>query len=218
LRGYGTVDLRGTFTHNGTVIADGYGQDRDLNITSYSALENSTDNTTDKGWYATNHGRLNLKPFAVSGGNTYYWGEQGDLDLVNAVRLTFPGSAAGTLTGRLYAADHTAVPDLGTYYRPLALWEFSGPSFSSVDLSFRFDDAQVDSFYGYAGPGAPLLVMRYAAGAWEWLPASIDWAAHTVTVSGVTGFSFFTVAALPEPGTLALLALGGVALARRRRR
>lgn len=218
LRGYGDYNLREAFNLNGRVIADGYGQDRDLNITSYNGLQNSTDNTSDKGWYATNHGRLNLKPFTVSGGNTYYWGEQGDLDLVNAVRLTFPGTASGTLTGRLYAPDHSAVPTLDSYYRPLAVYEFSGPTFSSVDLTFRLDDALLASYYGYAGPAAPLLAMRYSGGSWQWLPATLDWATKTMTVSGVTGFSFFTVTALPEPGALALLVLLLPVLGHRRRR
>lgn len=216
LRGYGTVDLHGIFTHNGKLIADGNGGDNILSILSYSALANSTDNTSDKGWYATNHGRLDLKPFAVSGTNTYYWGEQGNLDLVNAVRLAFTG-ASGTLTGRLYASDYSTVPSLGTYYRPLGVWEFSGPTFTSADLTFRLDDAQLATYYGYAGPAAPMQLLRYTGGAWQLVPGSLDWSTKTFTATGITGFSTFSLVALPEPGALTLAA-AGLALALRRRR
>ncbi len=216
IRGYGNWNLRNVVTMNGKVVADGGGTDRVLAMTSYSGLANSVDNTSDKGWYATNHGRLDLKPFAVSGTATYYWGEQGNLDLVNAVRLAFTG-ASGTLTGRLYASDYSTVPSLGTYYRPLGVWEFSGPTFTSADLTFRLDDAQLATYYGYAGPAAPLQLLRYTGGAWQLVPDSLDWSTKTFTATGITGFSTFSLVALPEPGALTLAAMG-LALALRRRR
>lgn len=40
LNGWGMIDLKGVFTNNGVVRANGYGTDRTLNISAYSSLSN----------------------------------------------------------------------------------------------------------------------------------------------------------------------------------
>ena len=42
--GWGNVDLGGMLEQNGEIIADGYGQSRDLNLSSFSQIDNTIDN------------------------------------------------------------------------------------------------------------------------------------------------------------------------------
>jgi len=125
-RGWGDVYLRRAFTNNGRVVADGYGTDRMLdmshfepcNITGVGRLPpvmNMIENASDNGWFAQNHGELQLP--AASPVNdalvTCNWGEsplQGSaydgtykesvdgIDLVNSVQLTFDSVSAGAAT------------------------------------------------------------------------------------------------------------------------
>src|SRR5258706_8564891 len=96
LRGWGTVGFTGRVTNNGRIIADGYSQDRSLDLSSFATVTNDFINRNGaKGWYAVNHGRLDLPAIAVSAGtNTYTWGGSNDDErptLVNSARLTFTG-------------------------------------------------------------------------------------------------------------------------------
>lgn len=227
-RGWGDVGLTGTLNNSGRVIADGAGSDHTLDMSHFTAVANSFDNVaangaTNTGWFAVNHGRLALPGVAVAAGNTTVnWGEapaDATLDLVNSARLAFTGAAAGTLTGRLYAPDHSTLAGFGSYYRPIGIWEFSGPTFTSVDLQFRLDDALLRSYYGFAGPGAPLQFWHGDGTTWQLLTATIDWSTSIASLTGVSSFSSFAIVALPEPGVAALLLLAAAgALATRRGR
>ena len=52
--GWGNVDLHGALQQNGKVIADGYGQSRDLDLSSFAAVYNKIDNTPggDNGFFS----------------------------------------------------------------------------------------------------------------------------------------------------------------------
>lgn len=96
VRGWGTVGLTQTLTNNGRIIADGYGQDRTLDMSSFSKtapdptqanmylppVTNMIPNKADygppvNGWFAQNGGILELPAVSSSdmGNATCRWGE-----------------------------------------------------------------------------------------------------------------------------------------------
>ena len=89
-RGWGTVQLGRTLTNNGRIIADGYGTDRTLDLSSFAqcvldnyptvrqpAVLNLIENTSDNGWFAQNHGELRLPQVSpiTHDNNVCDWGE-----------------------------------------------------------------------------------------------------------------------------------------------
>ncbi len=83
----------------------------------------------------------------------------------------------------------------------------------TMELTFCYDPAMLPA--GLEGEG--LVVLHHTVDGWETL-VPIDRAdvAHTLTVQ-TDSLSPFLLAQIPEPGTLSLLAAGGLALIRRRR-
>ena len=228
IQGWGTWGMTGYTYMDGIVRANGYGTDRTLDFSSFAGSGNSSirnnmnNNLGDAhGWYAVNHGKLLLPALAVSSGNTTLnWGEdQSDstLDLINSMRLAFNTATAGSLSVSLLASDRTDVP--GGLVNPVGVWDLAGSgglSFSSVDLTFRYDDI-------LAGANeSNLKLFHYVGGTWVTVPGSLDTANNWLTATGVSSFSEFAIAtgfqeiAVPEPSTILLLALGGALLRRRR--
>jgi hypothetical protein len=85
LRGWGAPSLTGVLLNNGRVIADGYGQDRDLDLRNFSLVASSAglvnvpllqSDGTQAGWYAQDHGRLLLPTYteATQTGWAVLWG------------------------------------------------------------------------------------------------------------------------------------------------
>jgi len=237
-QGYGTVGIGAgqPLKNSGRIIADGGGVARTLDFSSYTGtLSNPTDNASNKGWFAVNQGKLLLPSMAVAAGaSTKYWGEDtaaegagGVPDLVNSVKLDFHGVNAGTLTGSLLATDRadayrTAVvnsPTTPGMYAMLACWDLGLTNFTAgnVDLTLRYDNA-VD--LGGRDPN-DLKILHYnnSSGQWDILNTTISLANFTAYTTGVTSFSPFALAMLPEPaaGLLLALASGLVALRRGRR-
>ena len=77
VRGYGSVRLTGPIVQNGQVIADGYGSDRTLDLSTLGTADASVDAVTHTvpntaagtaGWFAVDGGKLTLPALSVAGG------------------------------------------------------------------------------------------------------------------------------------------------------
>jgi len=167
LRGWGTIALTGNLQNSGRVEADGYGTDRDLDLSTFSGTTGLSDNTTDHGWFAQNHGRLLLPSFPVSSGNTYYWGEEAGPFLVNSLKMLFT-AGSGILTGVLYAADHALVPP-GIV--SAGVWSLDGVSGSAGHLWVRYDDAALAAI---GLDEEDLKLWQYNGTQWVELAATVD--------------------------------------------
>ena len=95
VRGYGVINRTGTLTVSGKVVADGGGQDRTLNLTSFSAVQVAPAgaSTAATGFYAAAGGRLTLPVVAV-----------------NTPAATVVAAAAGPTATPLVATVMTALP------------------------------------------------------------------------------------------------------------
>jgi hypothetical protein len=226
LRGWGTVALSGRLANNGQVIADGYGRDRSLDLSSFSAAENDYPNRAANGWYAVNHGRLDLPAIAIhQGDGTYTWGgsaEDEKLTLVNSARMSFVGAQNDAVVKiALLALDRTDTPAFPTDHHLVGMWSFDQPNLTAtggMDLLVRYDDALAAA----KGLDENVLKLWKYDGQWERLdfdPTFVrDPANHTLFVHmDTTGVSYFAVSA-PEPGSLLMLSVGLGLLGMRRRR
>ena len=213
LQGYGLVSLTGNLTNNGRVVADGMGADRRLDLSSMGWVGNMMENTSTNGWFAVDHGRLELPAISISGAGPYNWGESSSdttIDLVNSVRMDFTNPGGGDLSISLLAADHGDVP-LGLI-DPVGIWYFdTAITFDEVDLTFRYDDALAATL---GLNEAYLQVMHYVGGNWEYVTTGIDTANHWIYADDVTSFSYFAVVGaqetIPEPISLIFFGTGVV--------
>lgn len=230
LIGYGPVNLTGVFVNNGQVAADGHGQERDLDLFSFSNVTSSIENPRwggTSGWFARRKGRLILPPIPASAGDgTYTWGEDnGDpmIDLVNSVRFDIrDAEQAGDLRVALYSPLRSDVPALPEGHRFIGIWSFDGSelgSIGAVDLQVRYDDAMASDL---ALEEEVLKLWQYdsSVAAWQRISDSsfsrntLD---HILTGRASGEMTWFAVSA-PEPGLGLLLVPAAAALLRRRRR
>lgn len=228
MRGWGTVGLTGTLTNNGRVIADGYGQGRTLDLSSFTAVRNDyASAATPRGWYAINKGRLELPGIAVqTGTNGYTWGGAVGDDsptLVNGVRLTFHDvQREGLVEIALLASDRDDVPTLPAGHQFIGVWSYDGGGVEAAggtDLLMRYDDALAAQL----GLNESVLKLwKYADGEWQRLDGDAsfvrDPSLHTLFVhTDMEGAGFFAVSA-PEPASVGMAAGGLCLWALRRRR
>ena len=224
LRGWGTFDLGGAGStaarlwNDGVVKADGYGIDRDLNLSQFNHVETySTINTTTNGWYAVNHGRLLLPAVAVVAGNgSYNWGDDAyftSTNLVNSFRVTFTGASEGDISAALLAEDRSDV----AAHNGLAfvgIWNIDQLAFVAADIAFRYDDAKAAEL----GIDESLLnVYKLVNGAWAVLPGTTNLLSNQISISTDSFGTFAVGAVVPEPVTLVLLGIGAVILRKRSR-
>lgn len=162
----------------GKIIADGYGTDRELSFPNFSSDKGGVQggtNTSDKGWYAVNRGKLTLGALTVgtSSTNAVTWGDtvsQTNLTLVNSFRAAFSGlSGNGALTASLLATNRTDIPALSALQNHgtvVGIWSnsVSGFTFSSANLTLRYDST------GLSGPlYTPELMRVYANQGASWM-------------------------------------------------
>ena len=171
--------------NNGTVTADGEGVARDLDFSHMLAASNSLGNAVSEtnGWYAVNQGRLCFPRvnFASAGttpvrnyGTSPYETGSASAGPVNSVRAAFTN--AEVVTGALipgtsnyyagygsevYASDRGDIPVGLPGEGVLAVWRLTSPSFSSADISFRYNGKTV------SGGTSVLLSRRGADGVWR---------------------------------------------------
>lgn len=191
-RGKGAVGLTGTLTNNGKVIADGFGADATLDMSSFSALANGA-TPSGAGWYAQNHGALKLPgPAVAAGDHTYTWGYT--TNLINAVQMTFHSATAGTVSGLLISADSGTLPTPAPA-NVIGVWNFDpgACTFSKVDMTLRYNDAVVSS------PDLPNLVLLQLQGSqWVDIGGTVNTGAHTLTYTGLTSLGYFAIGLVPK--------------------
>jgi len=223
VRGWGSwtasssrINAPGILDNNGLIIADGYGEERDMSFATYTraasdTVTNTIENVSTNGWYAVNKGRLILGAMtaAVGSGVVLNWGEAPDdaeIDLVNSLRFEFGEvTTSGALTGSLLAADRSDVPAPPSGKALIGVWNvtFTG-SFTTLDLQARYDHA--------AAGGAAVSLLRYntATSAWVEIGNTVlsgyRVAAAGIAPQGDSRIGLIAAAyALPTPPTLILL-------------
>jgi hypothetical protein len=154
---------------NALVIADGFGTDGTLNLSSYGEVEGAKENSGYFGWYAQNKGRLVLPSLTVkAGAGQTNWGESrndAEIDLVNSMRLTFDASnTGGRLSVNLLASDHKDVPPGLPPGIVAAVWKIVYPA-AKPGLS------ALQVRYHWQGPGEERLrFVSYDPGTKQWIP------------------------------------------------
>ena len=203
--GANRFQLTGILYNSGRIIADGYGTQRSLNLSTMSSVTNSSgvsDNTSSNGWFAQDKGKLILPGISVSEGNTYNWGEASDdasIDMVNSARITFNQLSAGptTLTGSLLATDRSDVP--AGPVSLISVHEFSlsgGATSSDFDITIRYDDAAAGT------EEADLKLFHYAGGKWVDTEATLNAGNNWITATNLASFSQFGVGFDQAGGTM----------------
>jgi RNA polymerase sigma factor (sigma-70 family) len=231
VRGWGAPKLTGSFIQNGKVVADGFGSNRDLDLSTLKGVLNTIENapTGDNGWYACRGGRLILPPIQVNGAGAYNWGESPDdksPDLVNSVRLSLHDVAhRGTAQLTLLTPNDPSIPGLPHGEKFLGVWSFEGHGlkFDSADLWIRYDDALAQNLD--IDPST-LKIWTFNE-SWK-LGGLIDLLPDQRLIGATaTDFQYFAVAGsdhaiaapsaefiniTPEPGSISLLLMGAGAL------
>jgi RNA polymerase sigma factor (sigma-70 family) len=226
LRGWGKVHVTGLFEQNGMVIADGYGADRTLDLSSvaavYSEIENVGDEDTN-GWFARTGGRLLLPAIDVhEGSGVYTWGEDATdplPDLVNSIRVGLHDVPLSTrLQIALLSPDRRDVPLLPDGHDAVGIWSFDGLPGGAAEtlLTIRYDDRLISELGHWE---AHLTAWVFTSGQWQLLPqdaVALHSSLNLITLRPDSGFSHVALL-VPEPGLglLGLAAAGG--LLRRRR-
>ena len=258
--GNGGINLTGTLTNDGQVIADGFGKpagtvsipDRTLDLTSFTSVASTVANpgaTGDAGWYAQNQGTLALPPVAISGAGTYNWGEPQSVttpDLVNSLQLDFTSFTTGfdAEIKLLSNDDPDVIADLDVAWEALGVkfigvWLFEDDSAAEDDFdalswsaTFRYDYLLLQDLLtndpnlnGGKYDENDLRVYYYDEVLGDWVMLNVDITQELDTTNKLIwipdgagmGEGMYAIV-IPEPGTMALLALGGVGMLVRRRR
>ena len=179
LQGWGEIHgLMRPIVNNGRIVADGFGEDRELKFTGYNHRDfghhyfsNSVVNTSANGWYAQNGGLLS--PPAIWLENVgipidYIWGESmgvRQISMVNAMRLRVIDweGGEGYLNAALFAPDRKDVPKLPEG-KVIGLWRVDFPGVEKImlaEVEIRFDHV--------AANGA-------VPGLWQYNPLEKTWA------------------------------------------
>lgn len=240
VQGYGAIDFTGTITMRvndiqARVTADGWDTsvngDTTLDLSSFAAVTNPTDlavGTERSGFFAQNQGRLQMPTHAVAAGNSSFsvGDDDGENDLMNSILFTMNAiGGAGDLDvailseGRAELDATGSDPVSGTDL--IGIFDLDGTfDFGSGDMTMavRYEDTAV------TGTEGDLKLWHYTGGAWVDITGSIDTTNKVITSDAIDNLSYFAVAntisgtPVPEPTTLGLLGLGGLAILRRRSR
>jgi hypothetical protein len=166
--------------------------------------------------------------FTVSGAQSGVSGQEIEFDLASTQRALFTDSATGWNVGASFLSTSSSTPlsFTATAIGGDALSGLQIISGDSVLGGWTFDaegytegDPVYLSFEVGAGfSAAELSLWHLDDGEWtEYMPDDLTYDGQYASFT-VTGFSGYGVTAVPEPATLALLAIGGLAMLRRRRK
>lgn len=196
INGYGLLDFAGFFLNNGQIIANGFGSEQTLNLTNYSSIQNTVDNSHSKGWFATQKGKLDLPDLSVSSGSSnLWWGEDssndgdGVIDLVNSLQINFSNvQSTGPLSISLLATDHSSVPAMSSqsfgHYTPLTVWSITdNGSFDlgsgHYSITTRYPEHQLPSQNS-------VHLFQHNGSQWQNITASVDRNSKTITSRSIT--------------------------------
>jgi len=226
LRGWGyvgytneSITLR--MINNGLVVADGEGEERDLDLNMIAVVNNDIPNGASgtNGWYAVNRGRLRYPRTwqTYFPGTPYCWGDlytKAAPEMVNSVGFAFTASVNAAIRGALYAPGRSDIPaGLPARMRPLGVWQigaFAGKvlltkvSFSGVSLTFRYDHTKLKP------TDSSLRLFRYTGSAWVQVgsatpggdPLIASDTPQAPVPSGDYNIGWFAVMAVERKGTL----------------
>ena len=187
----------------GKIIADGDGEDRDLDptlITIYNGIDEVNANG-DSGWYARNGGRLFFPHNTAVSGGAVTIGDNAAREtpeLVNSFRVQLTGAADGHyLHSALYAADRTDLPGelpMADGDVALGVWRMgyaSGGQFTSAPSKAKtFTSADVTIRYGTStlklGRKYRVRALRWNGSAW------VEATSFLVTKSSSNGLVTFS--------------------------
>ena len=135
-----------------------------------------------------------------------------------AIQATFSNVSAGTLTNNYYLGS--SISDVANSIGSTAasqidfklagdtvqLWDlsYSGEFSGSTDVTFSYEPTLLNE-------GDLLQIEHFVNGKWEVPTQTVDQVNHTITVD-VNSFSPFALESVPEPSTIALIAVGAVGL------
>ncbi|MDD5705015.1 MAG: hypothetical protein PHR35_03760 [Kiritimatiellae bacterium] len=182
---------------SGTLVADGYNQERDLDFSGMTWFNyGSTANTTTRGMYAVRGGRLRLPSLPVT---TVTWGQHSsftDLTFVNCVRMSSV-VGSGNWSVDLLSTDRSG---LGLSRRKfIGAWDITAPSVTSVNLLFRYDNTLAASLNL---PEADLKLYHAVNDNWVDVTSSIDTANHRIAANGLKTLGQFAVGIMSPRGMI----------------
>jgi hypothetical protein len=198
-QGYGTVGMTGILNNNDKVIANGYGTEQTLDLSSFSEIRNTGDNANGTaGWFAQNKGKLTLPSIALPTMGAVNWGElllDPEVELVNSIHfIDYSLDTGGSLSASLLATDRSEVTDIKGSANLIGFWDISAPDviFGSgyTEMIFRYDDA-LASQLGITE--TDLKLGHYVNGKWYDVTTSIDTANNYITANNITSFSPFAI-------------------------
>jgi len=219
--GYTNENITLRMINNGQIIADGEGEERELDLNMIAVVNNDIPVafTDTNGWYAVNKGCVRfprtLQTFTP--GVTYCWGDLYSKEvpeLVNSVGFTFTTSVNAVIRGGFYAADRSDIPaGLPAHLRPIGIWQIGAfvekvkltkATFDGVSLTFRYDHTQLRP------TDSNLRLYRYDGGAWVQVGSAAPGGDPLISTdaplapvsSGDYNIGWFAVMAVEQNGTL----------------
>ncbi|MCE9592365.1 MAG: PEP-CTERM sorting domain-containing protein [Planctomycetes bacterium] len=136
----------------------------------------------------------------------------GDLTVVQGTATNIDLGDANNPFGAGAAANF-AIPAGASEYQVWNVHLDDGSFAGNLELVFTYDDSGMTT-----ADELGLAIYHFNGSAWEMLSSSVDTGANTITVLTTSLSPFALGVAIPEPASLALLAMGGMMMFRRRRR
>lgn len=205
--------------NKGSIIADGYGENHDLDFSLLAVVNGQADS---QGWDAVNKGRVLFPRTSQSFSPDKYYC-LGDLysktqpELINSLSFSFSSPIRCIVRGGFCASDRSDIPaGLPAHLKPLGVWclgaysdkvLLSKASFSRISLTFLYDHTKLKS------TDSKLQLYRYDGKAWlrvgECVPDSTNListdTALTPVSSGNYNIGWFALMDVEKSGTVIMI-------------